>query len=82
MLCHSPCRCLLILRAHTRPRLRKQKSLHARFCFRFPLFAELVCRENDKRQEFMILPVGAKSFKEALCIGCEVGFFSDLAKGC
>lgn len=21
----------------------------------------------------MILPVGAKSFKEALCIGCEVG---------
>eukprot|EP00434_Breviolum_minutum_P012439 symbB.v1.2.010958.t1/scaffold727.1/size198231/3 len=23
-------------------------------------------------QEFMILPVGAKSFKEALCIGCEV----------
>ena len=40
------------------------------------------CRENDKRQEFMILPVGAKSFKEALCIGCEVGFFSDLAKGC
>lgn len=24
-------------------------------------------------QEFMILPVGAKSFKEALCIGCEVG---------
>ena len=23
-------------------------------------------------QEFMILPVGTKSFKEALCIGCEV----------
>ncbi|CAK9090123.1 unnamed protein product [Durusdinium trenchii] len=23
-------------------------------------------------QEFMILPVGAKSFREALCIGCEV----------